>query len=974
MRTKKILRLISTESDQDVILKKLDLWFSKDPQLIERTYIFERNIFHLLVLKNKTKVLDKLLSDEQRKSVAQRADRLGNTLLHFAVRNGGENQDTLNVLLKHFPEMVNTQNRSENTPFHDAVIFDQLWAVNILLNHKQTKRSIKNANDKTAPELALGNPAIRQAILSIDLSKIQLLDLRNRPSSSNSSAFDSFHESFPLMSSRSNSSDSLASPDSVDSSSPSFKLQEINWRVLNFDPGEEQEETEVLNRKPTKPYSLTPYLKKLLAAHQEKDSSYQALFERVCRRFGKYHLSEALDFSEFSAATVQEVLLSILSSSCSIVTAQSKQIQNRNFQLFKEFSSLLLSNNLTLPESKEIAISDKESLANALKLLTACKETPESIREFDFERIAHRALGLLSFYDLITILINLRRLYKNLDYHQKIVANYVVWQLFTYQCIEGITPDSLVFLQMKLFFKYNVDKEFGLGLLGMQINALFEALIENNLDVFNVPALSNYQQITQRLAEYEVSQESFDRLIDRAMDLKKGEREYEVKRLAQEMRILTINFYQNVLIKEFGGGEWAKAESKKNAPHIDKSTQFFNKLSAYFVKKILSQPSNNIKNALQFMLELAHELCLLDGEKYPDLNHLMLICSVLNNNNILRLSNSFELLSSKERKALAELEHMVSKESNSKWMREVYRLYRTTLPFLGIILTDVTFATDGNHYPLSRFEAVGGILMRVLEIKTLLNNKYSRNTTDLQDFLNNCLEISEDDLYLASLRIQPRKGDVLNLDEPSKDWQFILDHLNQNFLNNNLIPAVIYKGQIHPPIQLANRLISYFSRYIENLNKAVKELNEAEELSAEQLKLKEDHDKIRQLIEQLEKTIDRIIEVNKTFYVKQNLMGALCPVYYQSKIMQLNQQQSLVDKSTDLKKTRRTSWRQVSTLVHKKLFFSSVDAIKPQTATGEPLSRNFAERIRADMEVEEIQPDGDLSQHESSSLKQLSFS
>lgn len=965
MKTKKILSLISTENDQDVILKKLDLWFSKDPQLIEKTYIFERNIFHLLVLKNKTKVLDKLLSDEQRKSIAQRADRLGNTLLHFAVRNGEENQDTLNVLLKHFPEMVNTQNSSENTPFHDAILFDQLWAVNIFLKHKQTKRSIKNANDKTAPELALGNPAIRQAILSIDLSKIQLLDLRHRPSSANSRSLDSFHDSFPLMSSRSASSDSLVSPDSVDSSSPSFKLQEINWRALNFDPVEEQEDTEVLDRKPVEPYSLTPYLKKLFVAHQEKNRSYQKLFKRVCKLFCKYHLSDALDLSEFSAATVQEVLLNIISSSYSAVTAQYKQIQNRNFKLFQDFSSLLLSNNLMLPEQKEVAVSEKKSLTNALKLLTACKETPESIREFDFERIAHRALGLLSAYDLVTILINLRRLYKEFDYHEKLVANYVVWQLFTYQCIEGLSPSSAAFLQMKFLFKCNVDEELGLGLLGMQINSLFDALIENNSDVFNVPVLSNYQLITQRLAEYKLSQDSFEHLVDRAIELKQGEREYEVKRIAQEMRILTINFYQNVLIKEFSGCGWVKEESKKNAPHIEELTQFFNKLSACFVKKILSQPGDNIKNALQFMLELAHELCLLDGEKYPDLNHLMLICSVLNNNNILRLSNSFELLSSKERKTLAELEHMVSKESNSKWMREVYRLYRTTLPFLGILLTDVTFATDGNHYPLSRFEAVGGILMRVLEIKTLLNYKYSRNTTDLQDFLNNSPEISEDDLYLASLRIQPRKSDVINLDDSSKDWQSILDNLNHNFLNNNLIPAVIFKGQTHSPIQLANQLISCFSKYMERLHKAIKELSEGEELSPEQLKLKEEHGKIQQLIKQLEKTIERIIEVNKTFYVKQKLMGALCPVFYQNKILQLNQHTSLPDQPMDLKKTRRTSWRQVTSLVHKKLFFSS--EAKALTFTGEYRSEDLIERTPVDTAMLDAQPD-DLSEHENTSL------
>ncbi len=965
MKTKKIQSLIFTENDQEVIIKTLDAWFTKDPQLIERTYILERNVFHLLVLKNKTKVLDKFLSHDDWKAVAKRPDRQGNTLFHFAVRNGEENQETLTVLLKHIPEMLNTQNNSKNTPLHDAVRFDQPWAVKCLLNQNQTERSIRNAHKKTALELALANPLIRQVILNIDLSKIQSLDLRNRPNSPDKDSLDSFHESFPLMSSRSTSSDSLTSPSSFDSSTPSSKIQEINLRALSFAPDADDEDRVVSTTKPKGSYSLTPYLKNLFAAYQAKDSSYQELFEQFCHLFCKYHLSEPLDLREFSAVAVKEVLLNTLSSTYSFVDAQSKQIQNRNFELLNDFSSLLLSCNLMVPDQKKIEFSAKDSLPNSLMLLTACKEGPKSIREFNFERVAHRALGLLSSYDLVAILKNLRRLYKNFDYHQKLVANYVVWQLFTYQCIDGLSSNSLVFLHMKLFVKCNVDEEVGLGLLGGQINSFLDALIENNSDVFNAP-VNNYQIITQQLAEFEVSQDSFDQLVTRALDLKKGEREYEVKRIAQEMRILTIRFYQNVHMKEFGGCGWAKPESSENSPHIIELTQIFNKLSTYFVMRILHQPSGNIKNALQFMLELAHEVCPLDGERYPDLNQLMLICSVLNNLNVSRLSNSFELLSSRERKMRQEIEQMVSNEANSKWMREIYRLYRTTLPFLGVTLTDVTFAIDGNPNPLSRFEAVGGILRRVLEIKTLLNYKYNCNTTDLLFFLDNAPEINEDELYLASLRIQPRKNDVIDLDDPDSDWQSILNHLNQNFLEKNLLPGVIFNEKLSPPIQLANKLISCFSKYMKSLHKAVKELNEVAELSEEQLKLREDYDKIQSLIERLETTIDRIIEVNKNFYVKQNLMDQLSSDFYRAKIMQMKQQTPLFEQTPDLKKARRASLRHMASLVHKKLFFSSVDTMRTQ-ALAENHSKNHVVQFAPGREVIEIQLDRDSVENESES-------
>lgn len=385
---------------------------------------------------------------------------------------------------------------------------------------------------------------------------------------------------------------------------------------------------------------------------------------------------------------------------------------------------VLLLPNISLEDSKprEIplfpeATPQKKQTLNLLWLLTACQQAPESKREFNLEQITNQALGLLGSTPLIEVLINLRTLYVHFDADQKLIANLIVMQLLFYSAVDRITEVPTLSMQLRFFCNINGDKDKGLGELGSQLNQHLKEVFELTSVYTNCPLLHNFLILNQQLrcpALIGVNQ-SFDELVNQALTKNRENRVEEVLLIAHELRQLTIAFYQKVSITELNDGNWLKSDKDNLSPNIKELTDSFNLLSSYFCFKILSQPPENLKNALQFIIDLAQALCPLKGENYPDLNHMMLIAGILNNQQIsrlydkdaFRLPSAFRGLSTKDLDYIEEINKLISSEKNSKYMREVYGAFRSALPFLGLLLTEATFATDGNPNPLSRAEALG---------------------------------------------------------------------------------------------------------------------------------------------------------------------------------------------------------------------------------------------------------------------------
>jgi hypothetical protein len=741
-----------------------------------------------------------------------------------------------------------------------------VWAVKRLVSTKECDRSIKNSLLKTAIELPEVTNEIRQAYLSLDLSAIKSLDLRHREHSPGSR--DSFRDSFPMLSSSSSSDYSSSPSRSLESQHSSLRYQGSSSPVsssseLSSDQEMQMDESPVIANE-----VVTSKLKQLLKVYATNKRSVVCapLLKEFYALFQEHLLADDFDLGKeetFQNPETGQILNDTLSILYPGVDELYAKIPSKHFKLVNRFIHLLISH-ISIADSKR-RIAPKFSsddiqqnmIRDTLWILTAFQISHKSKRVFNFEVITNRALGVLSFISLFDILVNLRALYTYFDKDQKIIANFIVMQLMYYNAINQVMPLSKLNMQLRFICKLNTD---GLGILGEDINRHLLKMQELSQVSTNNPLLRNFYILNRQASHHELlkSYPSFNQFVDLALKKTRDTRIDEVLIIAHDLRMLTFSFYQKVLIGEFWNNAWTKENKNELSPHIVELTDYFNKLSDYFVAKILSQPTGNIKNAIQLFIEIAQAICPLADEQYPDIHHLMVIgFGVLSNPNITRLTSFLKDLPSKDRRYLEEISKIVSPEKNYKVMRELYREFRTTLPFLGLLCRDMTFATDGNEEKITKAEACGEILKKIMEIKLLVNFEKTNFQTNLLAFLKNYTPVVNDSLQSASRRLQPV---IIH-------WENSTEKMNSNIgiiidnLSMDVLPSLMVKKKPCPPNQILSTLVDSLSARIKKIKKEVEKPSaKSKDTPVEQLL------KLLGIIEKLKEAIPDIVRVNNLYY------------------------------------------------------------------------------------------------------------
>jgi|GEM_PF-6472565 len=814
----KIFDLISSDLDETDTAKKLIEKFKKEPELINDSYLSGRSIFHLLVIKNKTAILDILFANPNYKTVAlNKRDNYGQTILHVAVSQDYKLQECLERLTHHFPELLNVKNSAGNTPLLEAVQQKQIWAVSCLVKNNIVDKSLVNATGKSALQLARADQEMKNALLFIDLDKIKPSTVRLRQSPSPTNDQQLIQATFPILSSRS-SEEYLSSTGSLDSLSSSSRLELLTNSFKSDDSFSSDFTEDSIDPISYNNISIDKLVEKLITAPktEQGSQSYSLLVKQFFIMSQECILTSTqpdwLHNTSLSSSALHRILLQLYP----LVKNHLNTLQNENYKVLSSFFTLLVyhgvnAENVGAQQPDFMAIASNKEQAKILELiwlLTSCKSSIDD----------KRALGLLNEAPVGELLNNLQKLYPYYDKQQKLAANYIALKLVIFHLSPGIELSSVI-LSFRLFIENNTNKQCGLKKLGSEINEQMNSYIERNTIFFNQSVFINFNIINQWQSQHNnaKNEKSFVTLVEDALAKKSKKNKVEVELIANELRCLTLNFYQQVSGDQFN-----------NDSALEKSTQYFNKLSNFFINKILSQKPENITNCLQLLVQLTRSICLMGDDYYLDLNHLMVLSSIFNTSSIMRLSSSFDALPDDDKKAVNELQQMVS-GINFKWMREMYKTHRATLPFPGMFKTDITFAIDGNNVTdkqgdernqllISRTEVMGEIYSKIGEIKSLLTFEIFRHYTDLPQLLNQYCEVSETDLYQASHKMQPT---VFDIDKASKNWVVTLNNLNDS-LQNNLIPAVRYKKQVYVPSLegLSDILLTFFSK---NINQGILE-------------------------------------------------------------------------------------------------------------------------------------------------------
>jgi hypothetical protein len=880
MNKQAIVNLIISDDDEKIIAKTLITWFINNPLLLDLTYLSDQNIFHFLIRINKFYVVKELLNNKDWLPKATTNDAKGRTVLHYAVKNKETGAHVLELLMEHFPELLNTADASGNTPLHTAILAKKAWSARMLVKSPQVNRELLNLNGKSPLSLAGNNKELKQALVSIEFSTIKELDLRHRT--------DSFREElkavFPSLSSRSDDFSSSNSFDALPSSLILAKAEISEHDAVSIEEKEDTYKSQTISTD-----QFTSLLKELVVKYKKDSNSLEYLnlqkqFNELCT---KDLLTSTIDLTQEDVCTRETwmIISNTLNFLYPNLHKQYSRIQQQINSSLKIFVYLLVNHQVFADVQSKAALDtnndkyqENDILLKKLWLLTAGQEVPDAAPEFNFSTLSYRTLGLLSSYSIIDILIGLRRIYPDCDTAQKSIANFVVLQLLFYHATEKIQLNPLLAMHFRFIYKLNVKTNSGLGKLGEQINQYLQKAHELISIMSTQPLFHNFYLLKQQINHPELinANDSFDNLVNQALALPQKERAMYVERAANALRTLAMQYYQDLSLSEFNDGNWLKIGRKQSAPNITEITENFNKLNAYFIEKILSQPRTNVQNALLFLLELSQSVCPLEGERYPDLNHLMVLTSVINSIPILRLSTVFDALSEKDQNIIKQINQVVSHQKNFNFMRKIYSTYRTTLPFLGNILTDITFANEANKDKLSEKkliidiraeEVVGTILKMLMEIKILINFELIIPHTNLRLFLKDYSPPDEKYFDQASLRLQPKKNDVVNLDSTIDDLNAFLDNLEKHFFSENILPTVIIDNEELPPSQIANGLLKMVAK-----------------------KIKKKEDLPMSFLKNFETVLHRVIEINNVYYYPQGLASKLNYMFYVMKLADFKQQ------------------------------------------------------------------------------------
>ena len=582
-------------------------------------------------------------------------------------------------------------------------------------------------------------------------------------------------------------------------------------------------------------------------------------------------------------------------------------------------------------KEKQTKVKEKKfNIFQIIWLITAGQDAPNAVRKIDLQKITHTAIGLqsrLSFKEILTTLI---QLYPQFDSHQKLVAMYIACQLLIHNGLDSSAQteiNSSFHSFIEIISEVRKETRPSKGNLRNNKTTTSERLWSMRLTKLITlyedyqPLQNNYRLLSSwhRSTSLNQNLKSFDQLVDNALIKASTEREMELRIIESEIRALSKYFYQTVAISEFYNSNWSDKEHPDLAPNIRLQTAHVDILIYYFIEKILDQPSENIVNGIKLIVQLAQAFCPLEdssllNDEYPDLTGLMIMLGVLKSASLSRLEPYLDELTLEEKNVIKEID-LVFK---NKWMRCIS--YRSaSLPFVGMILTDITLTIDGNCINLlNQMELLGKTYLEILKVKALVNFEISSHATDLPHFLNSknnskCHSKPTDDyedeetarLYYKSHRIQPAEIDITDLTSHTKtdimlffdNFNILLDNLESKYLNNNILPSVKFEQNTYEPRYLAQHLFSVFNDQLKNSNRPLM-----------LIELKKRINEPQETIDKLERTINKIVSVHNTFYYPNHSLEKLNPLVYLNQMAQLRQSLNKMEDKKEQRQSRSMIW------------------------------------------------------------------
>ncbi|ODN77887.1 hypothetical protein, variant [Cryptococcus amylolentus CBS 6039] len=243
--------------------------------------------------------------------------------------------------------------------------------------------------------------------------------------------------------------------------------------------------------------------------------------------------------------------------------------------------------------------------------------------------------------------------------------------------------------------------------------------------------------------------------------------EFDTLELARQLTVTVSKMFRDVKPEEMliSAGE----SKKRTVKELTALSTHSNQVTGWVADSILNEgDAKKRAGLLKFFIKLADK-CLMLNNFFS----MFAVLAGLNSSTILRLKKTWDALSAKYRVIIERLRSIIEHSKNHAAYRARLReASPPCLPFLGLILTDITFTSDGNpstrasntatDVQLINFDKYAKLGKIAIEFRRYQEPYNFHEVEAVQIFLNNVLTErgsgSIDALYRKSLMLEPRQG------------------------------------------------------------------------------------------------------------------------------------------------------------------------------------------------------------------------
>lgn len=191
--------------------------------------------------------------------------------------------------------------------------------------------------------------------------------------------------------------------------------------------------------------------------------------------------------------------------------------------------------------------------------------------------------------------------------------------------------------------------------------------------------------------------------------------ELPVNNVAEQLSLIELGLLSEIRLSELCDQAWNRPGKEERARNVLQYIAWFNRVSRWVSTQIITQPEALSRAAaIDKFVSIGTALCAMNN-----FNGVVEILSALHSSAIARLKETWALVPKETMAALEELDMLMNTDGNFRFYRQLLDKSKPpVVPYMGLLLTDLTFLDDANLTELGKGEE-GSKLLNLEKIRML---------------------------------------------------------------------------------------------------------------------------------------------------------------------------------------------------------------------------------------------------------------